>query len=1131
MPSITSLATLPKGIRRRLVTAVIMSLMLLTGGAGGLPAGQLYVCGKSGSDAAAGTSRDAALQSLAEAIERASPGTIVTLLPGWHTGGVALKAGQPGKPITVRGERRGRVFIGEPAAVLTGWQRADGLNYSYAAAVKEPPRTVIEASTGVELRALPSLVDVEHLAGTYYYDKTSLLLYVHPSDSESALRHLYSISPAAGTGIILGDHTVVEDLVFTGFGDAAIRGNSVTGAEVRNCIAYGNGYGIELRGGTDCVIRGNHLWGNVPRYASGSQIYITRCPARRVASGLVIEDNRVYGSSRQAIRFYTADIADCLLRNNFMSSSHSKGIDPEGFSGVGNVSLSTFWAGLGGHNTYAQSPRPQTVKDTDLLSGQKDWHFADPAHFDFRLQADSPARGAAPDGTDLGAHQYAGSVVFVSPHGDDAAPGTSVRTAWRSLRHAAQTLKPGQTLYIEPGEWAGEHLILEGIEARVDDPVRIRVRGKGSATVAAVAVTGCRNLSIEGLTVAGTGAAIEVYDSTGITLEGCAVVHLAANDGGGTPALAITGSSRISIDRCGVASDGPEGVLISDSTDVEVVSSVLLAYRGVALRLAGDTAGFWSDMNAFAADDESAGLIATPEAVFYCLSDWQEGSGLDEMSIVVPVADFPAVRQGDFSVEVGHPASFRGRYMKPMGPAAPALPLGLRQAIERVEVVSTTRTSANLTWWTPGRITGTIIEWGTTPEYGTVHDRAQRARGEYETFHSASLLGLEPETTYHFRVGFRDHGAIEEDDDDEHLAPLVWSKDYSFTTAAVDPAPRELFVAVDGSDDNDGLSPDSPWRTVRHAARHAGAGDTVTLAPGRYQELLMPLQTGTGPDARLTFRAARPLTVFLDAGFSGDGSGRSHAAQVMNKGFVTLENLAFEKAALHDNGGYRGWPGYAGLVRLSGSSGIEIKGCVMDGRHRYMVGLVAEGVGTLPGVPPDTPPLTVTDCVFIGNWYAVYIGGRGVSRLEHNAFARSRLLKGAFSSETRIRNSIYQSLGANKWGSNLFAGMDNMDSDFNCFGWDDDNQQRVVAFLGSRPERIAVRGLAEWQEAFGQDANSIEAEPGYPLSTIVGFGGRAMPGPPHPFRIEDVILPADSPCRGAGEGGADVGPRWEQFLD
>ena len=30
--------------------------------------------------------------------------------------------------------------------------------------------------------------------------------------------------------------------------------------------------------------------------------------------------------------------------------------------------------------------------------------------------------------------------------------------------------------------------------------------------------------------------------------------------------------------------------------------------------------------------------------------------------------------------------------------------------------------------------------------------------------------------------------------------------------------------------------------------------------------------------------------------------------------------------------------------------------------------------------------------------------------------------------------------------------------------------------------------------------------------------------------IEDLILPADSPCRGAAENGEDIGPRWEKFL-
>ncbi|MFN2352079.1 MAG: right-handed parallel beta-helix repeat-containing protein, partial [Kiritimatiellia bacterium] len=1077
----------------------------------------------------AGTAPSEPLRSVPAAVERAQPGTVITLLPGRYAGGIVLNPGAPGRPITLRGACRGRVIIGEPPALITGWTRVDGLEYTYVADTKLDLQSLMESSTGRQLRPMPSLLDVEELAGTFYHDVAAGKIYLHPSDSESAERHLYIVPSPTGLGILLADHTVVEDLVLTGMGNAAIRGNDPTNAVVRHCLAYGNGYAVELRGGRDCVISGNHFWANVPKYAAGSQVYVTKPRAL----GIVIENNLVYDSSKSGVRFYDVGevVKDCVLRGNIIKGSYSKGVPrDQGLHAENNVSLSSLWAHAGGHNTYGFSPRPEYIKQTDLLMNNRDWHFADPAYMDYRLQADSPARGAAPDGSDRGAFPYDASVVFVSPDGDDSAAGTAQATAWRTLRQAVSALRPGHTLYLEPGAW-DETLVLEGLHGEKTNPIRIRVRGRGRAVLSELRIRDCANLELEGLGLAGDAAVIEVRGSHGIVLRRCWVTRAAPGAG-----IVVGASRHVTLEHCAVAGGGV-GLLLDESHDVELVSS-LLAAAGAQIELRGDTRDFWSEYNAFAISSGGAPLAATPAGVSATLEEWRALRGMDLASHVASIDDFVDSYRGDFRARAGRPPSYGGRYEKPVGPHEVLLPAVSRQAIERVEVVSTTRTSANITYWTPGRVTGTLIEWGKTPEYGESYDRAERARGEYETFHTVSLLGLEPETTYHFRVGFRDHHTEEDQGDNESAdidmaaeTPLVWSADYSFTTAAADPEPRLLYVASDGDDARDGLSATTAWRSLHKAAREARAGDTVTIAPGRYLELLRPLQTGTSEQGRITFRAERPLTVFLDGGFDGDGTGRSHAVQLMSKSFITLENLVFEKARNHDNGGYRGWPGYAGLVRISGSTGVELKACVMEGRHRFMVGLVAEGLGTMPGAPPAAAPLMVSDSLFIGNWFSFFVGGRGPNHFHHNAIVRSRLLMAAFSAPTELRNNIYQSLGENKWGSNLFVGVDRMDSDYNCFGWDQQNEHRVVAWLGRRPSRTAVRGLQGWQEEFGQDPHGIEADPGYPLSAQVNFGGSGKVGPARPLSIDDLILPPDSPCRGAGENGADIGPRWERFLD
>src|SRR5262249_18012321 len=159
-----------------------------------------------------------------------------------------------------------------------------------------------------------------------------------------------------------------------------------------------------------------------------------------------------------------------------------------------------------------------------------------------------------------------------------------------------------------------------------------------------------------------------------------------------------------------------------------------------------------------------------------------------------------------------------------------------RKRIEDVQVISVTRTTANILWHTPGRMIGTALKWGATTDYGNLHDRTSDYTSEFELVHTVSLINLKPSTTYHFRPGSQD--VLQQE------TAIVWDEqDYTFTTASADPAPRQLYVATTGDDSKDGLSPANAWRTLHKAARAAHAGDTVTLAPGRYLELLRPLQT------------------------------------------------------------------------------------------------------------------------------------------------------------------------------------------------------------------------------------------------------------------------------------------------
>lgn len=72
----------------------------------------------------------------------------------------------------------------------------------------------------------------------------------------------------------------------------------------------------------------------------------------------------------------------------------------------------------------------------------------------------------------------------------------------------------------------------------------------------------------------------------------------------------------------------------------------------------------------------------------------------------------------------------------------------------------------------------------------------------------------------------------------------------------------EYHVATDGDDQNPGTE-DRPFRSIMAAAQVAQPGDTITVHEGTYRERIDPPRGGTGPDARITYRAAPGAEVFI----------------------------------------------------------------------------------------------------------------------------------------------------------------------------------------------------------------------------------------------------------------------------
>src|SRR5579864_9639006 len=73
-----------------------------------------------------------------------------------------------------------------------------------------------------------------------------------------------------------------------------------------------------------------------------------------------------------------------------------------------------------------------------------------------------------------------------------------------------------------------------------------------------------------------------------------------------------------------------------------------------------------------------------------------------------------------------------------------------------------------------------------------------------------------------------------------------------------------FYVSTTGDDSNPGTRT-APWRTVQHAADTVGAGSTVNVRGGVYEELVNIKVSGNATDGFITFRSHPGETAVLDA--------------------------------------------------------------------------------------------------------------------------------------------------------------------------------------------------------------------------------------------------------------------------
>jgi hypothetical protein len=429
--------------------------------------------------------------------------------------------------------------------------------------------------------------------------------------------------------------------------------------------------------------------------------------------------------------------------------------------------------------------------------------FADPDNLDFRPQSTSRLRGQGTNGTDLGAFQYQSNIFYVAISGDDTADGLSVDTAWKTLVRAIPSLKSGDTLYLEPGTYAGSPVV--AVE-------RVTIRGRGVAPVTIAgpfALERCVGLGLERLNLSGpvTDAA-----SRATCWKNCTFAGFQAQ-----------GVEGLRLEHA-VCTTAPE---LKDCTGVYLSGNIYAA------GLQADPAGIlYSDYNSYA--DEAA-LKAMPDRYSQIIRPELEYA--DGVPVVMNGQAFGG--RGPRGTALGPYHEFRKKAFPLAGPF----------------VHSVSATTANLEWWT-SQPALTEIAWGDTAD--CIHTQ-QLNTGCYNTF---SLSELQPGKTYYLRIQSitvpPNTAFAQIMEGIAGGAPVV-----EFQTTTTMTPPQTYYVAPDGRVENTGLSREQAWPTIGQAAGNVNAGDTVLIAAGKYKEIVQIQVTGD-QDRPITYKSLPGEKVILD---------------------------------------------------------------------------------------------------------------------------------------------------------------------------------------------------------------------------------------------------------------------------
>lgn len=911
----------------------LLALATLFAFAGPLPASEYFVS-PHGDDSAAGTSAQAPLKTITKGVSLLKAGDTLTLLPGEYVESVTTDvSGTAEAPVTIRAQRPGTATLRGDVEV-SGFEPVTGLRHVYGVDFKRRVESVAERASLRTLDPRLTLAEVEMDLGTYFHDEKAGRLYVHCTDSRPPDQHRLTVSVTNACGLaFMGrngiQHVVVDGLAFTGFynRDYGVQHGSrnrwglffrdAKHSTVRRCVAYLNSGGIGLLGEGEGIVVEDCL-----AFANESRHHSIGCNLNGWGlGGATFRRNRVEGhspgpTSEHDITFYSGRDG-CAMEDNLALNAGLmiKG-DLKDAIQRGNVVV--------GHKFY-RFPDETNLELLHLHAPELAQTYADPLNGDFRLQSGATAKSAP--------RPAVGDVFYVSPEGDDAAPGSAIGKPWRTLAHAAKLARPGDTIYLLPGVYAES--LVPAQSGKAEKPIRfvrhghglVVLDGGGGAVEIGANLSGHEHIELRGLVLRGHARfGILAQGSKHLHIEQCVI----ENSGGDGAAFAFVNGLRFAHN---LVRDGGGTVLrLRQTIGAEVVGNVFAGGKDAGLATdAASLSSLWSDRNAF---EPGAGVAELDGQPLTSLADWQSRTRLDAHSLTAASGIVPDEETGGLMLAADSPLLGAGPHALPIGPFL-RLTERTEPEVADIRVRGVTDTTASLEWWLPGAPGEAFLEWGDTPAC------ANRIELQPAAYHSASLVGLKPGAAYHFRIQparyhetLRFATAARAERKRTPRPPATGVE--TFTTASAAPTPRTLHVSTHGDDTRDGLTADNAWRSIARAAAEARAGDTVLVHGGEYEEFVVVRGTGdTG--APLTFRAAPGEVVWM----TGSGRARHTAFLVTGKSHVVIDGFRFRDFNALDG---------SQVVRFEGGEGHVVRRCFFDGRvaSGYVNSFL--GVGGVDGI-------------------------------------------------------------------------------------------------------------------------------------------------------------------------------------